>query len=168
LAISGEVRIRPITTDDAGAIARIYNHYVTDTIVTFEEDPVTPEEIATRIREIESASLPWFVAEQNSEVVGYAYAGRWKARRGYRIAVEVTVYLDAAHGGRGIGSALYTKLLAELKSKGIHTAMGGIALPNDASIKLHEKFGFKKVAHFKENGIKFGKLIDVAYWQLML
>jgi phosphinothricin acetyltransferase len=78
------------------------------------------------------------------------------------------VYLDASCSGRGIGSALYSNLLADLKAAGIHTAMGGIALPNDASIRLHEKFGFKKVAHFKENGIKFGKLIDVAYWQLML
>jgi L-amino acid N-acyltransferase YncA len=166
--MANEARIRAVAADDAAAIARIYNHYVTDTIVTFEEDPVTSSEIESRIREIESASLPWLVAEQNGEVVGYAYAGKWKARRGYRIAVEVTVYLDAACAGRGIGSALYAELLAELKSKGIHTAMGGIALPNDASIKLHEKFGFKKVAHFKENGIKFGKLIDVAYWQLML
>ena len=168
MAISDEVRIRPVTADDAAAIARIYNHYVTDTIVTFEEDQVTGDEIATRIRDIESASLPWFVAEQDGRVVGYAYAGRWKPRRGYRIAVEVTVYLDAASGGKGIGSALYSRLIDALKTAGIHTAMGGIALPNDASIKLHEKFGFKKVAHFKENGVKFGKLIDVAYWQLML
>ena len=168
MARSGEVTIRAVAADDAAAIARIYNHYVTDTIVTFEEDPVTSEDIESRIRDIGSASLPWFVAEESGRVVGYAYAGKWKARRGYRIAVEVTVYLDAACSGRGIGSALYSKLLPELKSIGIHTAMGGIALPNDASIKLHEKFGFKKVAHFKENGIKFGKLIDVAYWQLML
>jgi L-amino acid N-acyltransferase YncA len=163
-----EVKIRAAAAADAAAIARIYNQYVADTIVTFEEDPVAADDMASRIRDIQSASLPWFVAERNGEVVGYAYAGKWKARRGYRIAVEVTVYVDTASGGIGIGSGLYTKLLAELKSIGIHTAMGGIALPNDASIKLHEKFGFRKVAHFKENGIKFGKLIDVAYWQLML
>jgi L-amino acid N-acyltransferase YncA len=162
------VNIRAATAADAPAIAGIYNFYVTDTIVTFEEEPVTSDDMASRIRDIESASLPWFVAEANGEVVGYAYAGKWKARHGYRIAVEVTVYLDARSGGKGIGSALYFQLLGKLKSIGIHTALGGIALPNDASIKLHEKFGFEKVAHFKENGIKFGKLIDVAYWQLML
>lgn len=162
------MNIRAATAADAPAIAGIYNFYVTDTIVTFEEEPVTSDDMASRIRDIESASLPWFVAEANGEVVGYAYAGKWKARHGYRIAVEVTVYLDARSGGKGIGSALYFQLLGKLKSIGIHTALGGIALPNDASIKLHEKFGFEKVAHFKENGIKFGKLIDVAYWQLML
>ena len=168
MTILGDVRVRTVTDDDAAAIARIYNHYVTDTIVTFEEEPVTGDEMLARIHDVESVSLPWLVAELNGDVVGYAYAGKWKARRGYRIAVEVTVYLDSASGGKGIGSALYFQLLTELKSNGIHTAMGGIALPNDASIKLHEKFGFKKVAHFKENGIKFGELIDVAYWQLML
>ncbi len=168
LAFSDDVRIRPVTAADAAAIARIYGHYVTDTIVTFEEDVVTSEEMTARIRDVESASLPWFVAEQNGEVVGYAYAGKWKARRGYRIAVEATVYVDTNRGGKGIGSALYFQLLADLKAKGIHTAIGGIALPNEASIKLHEKFGFKKVAHFKENGTKFGKLIDVGYWQLIL
>jgi len=162
------VEVRAVRADDAAAIARIYNHYVTDTIVTFEEDPVSADEIAARIRAVQTASLPWVVADQGGEIVGYAYAGIWKPRRGYRIAVETTVYLDAGSGGRGIGSALYATLIADLTSIGIHTAMGGIALPNDASIKLHEKFGFKKVAHFKENGIKFGKLIDVAYWQLML
>jgi L-amino acid N-acyltransferase YncA len=164
---SDAAAVRAVTVDDAAAIARIYNYYVTDTIVTFEEEPVSADDMVARIRDVESASLPWFVAEENGNVVGYAYAGKWKARHGYRIAVEVTVYLDAAHGGRGVGSALYSKLLTELKSIGIHTALGGIALPNDASIRLHEKFGFTKVAHFKENGIKFGKLIDVAYWQLM-
>jgi phosphinothricin acetyltransferase len=79
----------------------------------------------------------------------------------------VTVYVDPACGSRGIGSKLYGALLPQLASRGVHAAMGGIALPNDASIRLHEKFGFKKVAHFTETGFKFGRWIDVGYWELM-
>jgi L-amino acid N-acyltransferase YncA len=163
-----DIRIRPVTRDDAAAIARIYNYYVTDTIITFEEEPVSEQEIGNRISEVHAAALPWLVAEQGKELLGYAYANKWKGRRGYRFAVEVTVYLDRERIGRGAGSLLYAELLKQLKAGGIRTAIGGIALPNDASIRVHEKFGFEKVAHFKENGIKFDRWIDVGYWQLLL
>jgi phosphinothricin acetyltransferase len=162
-----EIIILPVAADDAAPISRIYNHYVTDSIVTFEEEPVTAAEMRARIEAILSASLPWFVAVDGAEVVGYAYASAWKPRRGYRFSVEVTVYLDPARAHSGIGSKLYAKLLPALASAGFHSAMGGIALPNDASVRLHEKFGFEKVAHFKESGMKFGRWIDVGYWQLL-
>lgn len=162
-----EIVVRPVAADDAAAIARIYNHYVTDSIVTFEEEPVEPAGIAARIDGILSGSFPWFVALQKGELVGYAYASRWKERRGYRMSAEVTVYAHPACAQRGIGSKLYSALLPALQSAGVHAAMGGIALPNDASIRLHEKFGFRKVAHFAEVGCKFGRWIDVGYWQLM-
>jgi L-amino acid N-acyltransferase YncA len=163
-----EPRVRPITPDDAAAIARIYNYYVTDTIVTFEEEPVAEQEIGDRINEVLASGLPWLVAEQGQDILGYAYASKWKGRRGYRFAVEVTVYLDHERVGRGAGSLLYAELLKQLKAAGIRTAIGGIALPNDASVRVHEKFGFEKVAHFKDNGIKFDRWIDVGYWQLLL
>jgi phosphinothricin acetyltransferase len=162
------VDVRPVAPDDAAAIAHIYNYYVAQTIVTFEEDAVTAAAMRIRIDESHAAKLPWLVAEQGGEVAGYAYASKWKGRCAYRFSVEVTVYVDPGRARRGVGSALYTMLLPALKSGGTHAAMGGIALPNDASVQLHEKFGFVKVAHFRETGFKFGKWIDVGYWECLL
>lgn len=160
--------IRPATTDDVEAIAAIYNHYVAETIVTFEEQPVAAAEMARRMREVQARPLPWLVAEEAGSVVGFAYADGWKGRCAYRYSAEVTVYLDPAQGGRGIGSKLYGELLPALKQRGIHVAIGGIALPNPASVRLHERCGFSKVAHFTEVGFKFERWIDVGYWQFTL
>jgi phosphinothricin acetyltransferase len=164
----GAPLVRTATAADAAAVAEIYNHYVTETIVTFEEDPVEPGEMARRIAEVEAAGLPWLVVEDEGEILGYAYASAWRPRYGYRFSTEVTVYLAPGRAGRGVGSALYRPLLKALRTRGIHAAMGGIALPNQASVALHEKFGFKKVAHFEQAGIKFNRWIDVGYWQLIL
>ncbi|MBW3671824.1 MAG: GNAT family N-acetyltransferase [Acidobacteria bacterium] len=109
-----------------------------------------------------------YVAERGGAVAGYAYATRWKPRRGYRFSAEVTVYVAPEHAGTGVGSALYTQLLPTLQEKGIHAVIGGIALPNAASARLHEKFGFRKVAHFEQTGYKFDQWIDVGYWELIL
>jgi L-amino acid N-acyltransferase YncA len=161
--------IRAATAADAGAVAAIYNHYVTQTIVTFEEEPVTPGEMARRIEGVTAASLPWLAAELNGQVVGYAYASSWHGgRRGYRFSTEITVYLHPEYPGRGIGSRLYEELFRALRARGIHSVIGGIALPNPASVALHEKFGLEKVAHFKEVGTKFDRWIDVGYWQRVL
>ena len=103
-----------------------------------------------------------------ADVVGYAYAGPWRTRAAYRFAVETTVYLDRNRTGHGLGRALYGRLLADLRELGFRCAMGGIALPNDASVALHERMGFVKVAHFREVGFKFNRWIDVAYWQRAL
>ena len=157
--------IRDATPGDAARIAEIYNHYVLHTIVTFEEEPVATEEMAARMDEVRAASLPWIVAEVAGNVAGFAYASKWKGRCGYRFSTEVTVYLDQEAGGRGLGSALYGKLFPMLVERRVHAAMGGIALPNRASVALHEKFGMQKVAHFNEVGFKFGAWIDVGYWQ---
>ncbi len=160
--------IRSATARDADAIAGIYNHYVVNTPVTFETEPVGVVEMAQRIEEILAASLPWLVIEENGTVVGYAYAGKWKGRCAYRHSVETTVYLDAESTGRGHGGALYEALLGQLRALGLHVAIGGIALPNPASVALHEKFGFEPVARFREVGFKFGQWVDVGYWQRML
>lgn len=157
--------IRPATQSDAGAIAAIYNYYVTDTIVTFEEEPLPSSEMARRIQIVHDEGLPWLVAEENGEILGYAYANPWKERIGYRFTVETTVYLSKDCTGRGIGSQLYSELFRLLDAKGVHSAIGGVCLPNDASVALHEKFGMKKVAEFEQVGIKFGRWLDVAYWQ---
>lgn len=160
--------MRPATESDAQAITDIYNHYVTATVVTFEEEPIDAAEMSRRMQEVRSASLPWLVAEEDGQVVGYAYATKWRARSGYRFSAEITVYLAPTRGGRGIGSKLYGELFPILQARGIHAVMGGIALPNDASVALHEKFGLRKVAHFEQVGFKFDRWIDVGYWQRTL
>jgi L-amino acid N-acyltransferase YncA len=158
-------QIRPASTGDGEAIARIYEHYVLNTSVSFEEHPPSPAEMSERIREVLSSSLPWLVAEQVQRIVGYAFALKWKGRSAYRHSVESSVYLDPAFVGRGVGAQLYGALLDALRERSIHTVIGGIALPNPASIALHERLGFSKVAHFKEVGYKFGQWVDVGYWQ---
>ena len=162
------LQVRPATADDAAAVARIYSHYILHTTISFEEQPVGATEMAARIAEVVSGCLPWLAAEQAGQVVGYAYAGKWKGRHAYRYSVETSVYLDPRFTGQGIGTCLYRALLAALREKSIHVAIGGIALPNEASIALHERLGFGKVAHFKEVGHKFGRWIDVGYWQICL
>ncbi|SDR65217.1 arsinothricin resistance N-acetyltransferase ArsN1 family B [Opitutus sp. GAS368] len=160
--------IRRATTADAAAIAAIYNHYVANTIVTFEEEAVPAADMAQRIGEVFAAGLPWLAATEGDRVLGYAYAGKWKARCSYRFSLETTVYLDPAATGRGLGTQLYTALIAAVRPQGMHALIGGVALPNAASVALHEKLGFQKVAHFREVGWKFNQWIDVGYWELLL
>jgi phosphinothricin acetyltransferase len=160
--------IRPATDNDLRSIARIYNHYILNAIATFEEEPVSTGEMAGRLEVIRSASLPWLVADRDGQVAGYAYAGKWGGRCSYRFSVESTVYVDPAAVGQRVGTALYEALLDTLRDRSVHVVIGGIALPNPASVALHEKLGFQKVAHFREVGFKFNKWIDVGYWQTAL
>ena len=159
--------VRACRTADAGAIAVIYNHFVRDTVVTFEEQPVAADEMARRIVEI-TERYPWLVYEHAGAVVGWAYATAWKTRSAYRFSVETTIYVAPDRHGQGIGAALYAALIAELRAQHVHSAVGGIALPNPASVALHEKVGFGKIAHFREVGWKLGRWVDVGYWQLLL
>jgi L-amino acid N-acyltransferase YncA len=160
--------VRAATPVDAAAICAIYNPYVTTTAITFEEDAVAVPDMAQRIADVDAAGLPWLVAEAGGKVVGYAYATRWRVRPAYRFSVESTVYVDHTFIGQGVGRALYDVLLDELRRRGLHVVIGGIALPNEGSVGLHEKLGFEKVAHFAEVGMKFGRWIDVGYWALRL
>jgi len=159
--------IRPATPEDAPAVARIYNPYIRDTVITFEEVEVSADEIALRMRAVADASLPWLVLEDGGAVIGYAYASRWHARSAYRHTAESTIYLEASVCGRGHGRRLYVALFDEIRRLPIHVVVGGIALPNDPSVALHEKLGFKKVAHYAEVGRKLGRWIDVGTWQLL-
>lgn len=160
--------IRPARDSDADAIARIYNHYIANTWVTFETDAVSAQEMAQRIGETRSAGLPWLVTATSDDVAGFAYASRWKGRCAYRFSVESTIYLAPEHTGKGLGTPLYEALIDAVRALSMHSMIGGIALPNDASIGLHEKLGFKKIGHFSEVGYKFDEWIDVGYWQLTL
>lgn len=158
--------IRHALLTDIKAISDIYNHYVLHTVVTFEEQIVCHDEMQKRVTDIQQKYL-WLVYEHEGNVVGYAYAGPWKARAAYRHSVEVSIYLNPLCTGKGIGKQLYTKLIDELKTRDIHAVIGGVALPNDASVKLHETLGFQKVAQFREVGFKFDTWVDVAYWELI-
>jgi len=159
--------IRPVALEDAAALCALYNRYIKESIVTFEEEPVPVDEYRHRIETI-TAAYPWLVYEEDGAIGGYVYAGPWKLRNAYRFSAESTVYLDDRFQGKGIGTALYERLFVELRDRDIHAVMAGIALPNDASVALHEKVGFTKVAHFRAVGWKFNKWIDVAYWELTL
>jgi phosphinothricin acetyltransferase len=160
--------IRMATVEDAAVIAAIYNPYIADTCVTFETEPVQAAGMAARITEVLDAGLPWLLAEDAAGAAGFAYASKWKGRRAYRFSVESTVYLHRDHTGRGIGRALYGRLLEEIRARRMHAVIGGIALPNAASIALHERLGFRKVAHFEQVGYKQDRWVDVGYWQLLI
>jgi phosphinothricin acetyltransferase len=168
LQASADLVVRPASPEDAPQVSDIYNHYIATSTITFEEEPVSAAEMAARIREIQSSSYPWLVATAGTDIVGYASASKWKVRAAYKHSSEITVYVRAGQERSGVGSALYQHLLPALKARGVHAAIGGVALPNDASVRLHEKFGFRKCAHFSEVGFKFNRWIDVAYWQRIL
>jgi len=160
--------IRDAEAHDGAAIAAIYNPFILHSSISFEEQAVTAQEMTARIAAVHAAALPWLVATRGGVVLGYAYATRWRVRHAYRHSVETSVYLAPEAAGSGTGSALYAALLERLRAAGCHLAIGGIALPNPASIALHRKFGFEQVAHFKEVGLKFGEWRDVTYWQRIL
>jgi L-amino acid N-acyltransferase YncA len=160
--------VRPAAATDAAAIAAIYNHYVASSVITFEEEAVPAQAMAARLAEIRAQGLPWLVAEEGGALVGYSYASRWKARSAYRHSVESTIYLKPGCEGRGIGKLLYAALLGTLKTKDIHAVIGGAALPNAASVALHERLGFAHVGTFREVGFKHGRWVDVGYWQLVI
>ncbi len=160
--------IRDAQEKDFEAITEIYNYYIRNTVITFEELEIDSVEISKRIQRIVSDKLCWLVVEEAGRILGYAYAAKWKERAAYRHTAEVSVYLDHTTKGNGYGSKLYEELFRRLKAANIHVIIGGIALPNATSVKLHEKFDMKKVAHFNEVGYKFGQWIDVGYWQVQI
>ena len=159
--------IRPATSADAAAIAAVYNPYIATTTISFEETPVSAAEMAPRIEAV-IVKLPWYVYEIDGQVVGYAYATPWRTRPTYRQSVETSVYVSQQHPRKGIGSQLYRVLLDDLRARDIHVAIGGIALPNVASVALHESLGYQQVAYFPQVGRKYDRWIDVGYLQLLL
>lgn len=160
--------IRPADPErDAAACAAIYAPYVLHTPATFEDVPPDAGEMAERIRRVQ-ATHPWLVAEEDGRVAGYAYASRHRERAAYRWACDVAVYVDAAHQRRGLGRRLYEALFERLRAQGFHVAVAGITLPNDASVGLHEAFGFELVGVYPAIGWKAGAWRDVGWWQLRL
>jgi L-amino acid N-acyltransferase YncA len=162
------IEVRAVLASDAARLVEIYNHYVLNTAISFEELPISAADMAARIDKVLQLNLPWLVAQRDGVLLGYAYAGMWRERHAYRFSVESSVYVAHDAGVRGVGSALYASLFDLLRLAGYHTVLGVIALPNAASIALHEKFGMRQVAHFKEVGFKFGRWHDVGNWQVQL
>jgi len=160
------VHVRPAAEDDLEAINGIYNHYVVETHITFDDEPMTME-----------ARREWFshyavtgrhrllVAAEGEAVIGYASSSRFRPKPGYLTSVETSIYLAPDATGRGTGRKLYSELFKAIEGEDLHRAYAGIALPNPASIALHEKFGFKRVALFSEQGRKFGRYWDVAWYE---
>lgn len=163
----GRLTVRAATADDAAAVAAIYGPVVADTAISFEIDPPTAEEVARRIA-AGSSTHPWLVAEAGGEVLGYAYAGVHRARPAYRWTVETSLYVAADARGLGVGTALYSDLIARLRAAGFVTALAGITLPNPASVALHERMGFVPAGVFRDVGHKFERWYDVGWWRLAL
>ncbi|HEV2141341.1 MAG TPA: GNAT family N-acetyltransferase [Candidatus Dormibacteraeota bacterium] len=164
--IHAGVHVRPATVDDLDAINDIYNHYVVETHITFDDEPMPME-----------ARREWFshygaggrhrvlVAAEGETVIGFASSSRFRPKPGYLTSVETSIYLAPDATGRGAGGKLYAELFKAIESEDLHRAYAGIALPNPASIALHEKFGFNRVALFSEQGRKFGRYWDVAWYE---
>ena len=158
------MEIRPFTAGDEHAISEIYNHYIENTVVTFEEQPLSALQMRERIDSY-LASYPWFVCSLDGSIVGYSYANRFHQRSAYRHTAELTVYVRKGFERRGIGRRLYEPLIGHLQSENCHVMLAAIALPNQGSVGLHEMLGFSKVAHFSQVGHKFNQWVDVGYWQ---
>jgi len=160
--------IRFVRKDDAKSIIEIYNYYVLNTEISFEEKAVSEEEMGKRIEE-KIKMFPWIVYEENGMLLGYAYVGKWKERSAYRHTVEDTIYVKESERGKGIGQKLFEGIMEEIyKNKDVHVIMGVIALPNRSSVQIHERNGFIKAAHFKEVGYKNNKWINVGYWEKVI
>ncbi|MBO9517690.1 MAG: N-acetyltransferase [Porphyrobacter sp.] len=162
------VAIRPADPGrDAAGCAAIYAPFVTDNWVSFELDPPDETEMARRIAEYGS-SHAWLVAEAEGRVIGYAYGSPHRSRAAYASSCDVAVYVDPAHARQGIGRVLYAELFPLLARKGSHAAFAGIALPNEASVGLHEAMGFTPVGIYREVGWKLDGWRDVGWWQRLL
>jgi phosphinothricin acetyltransferase len=167
-----EVQVRPGVESDLDALTNIYNHYVRETPITFDTAVFSPEE-----------RRPWLLShpedgpyrlkvavdgtfQGNSQrILGYATSSPYRAKPAYSTSVEVTIYLAPDAGGRGIGTLLYKALFADLATEDVHRAYAGIAQPNEASTRLHERFGFRPVGTYQEVGRKFGRYWDVAWYE---
>ncbi len=162
-----KVLIRSLQKEDIPAIASIYNHYITNTTITFEEQEVTAAQMADRAAEI-SDKYPYLVAISGDTLIGYAYAHLWKEKSAYSTTLETTVYLSPAYMCAGTGTALMQELINQCKQKDIHSLIACITADNTLSCKFHEKLGFTQVSRFNEVGRKFGKFLDIIDYQLII
>lgn len=157
--------IRPATFQDVPSICEIENHEIATGYAHFGLVPTPLEQRQSEFL-ANHEKYPWLVAESNGVVTGYARANPWKARGAYAWTAEIGVYVSEPNQGKGIGRSLYARLFPILEASGLRTIMAGIALPNPASVRLHESFGMKQVALMPKMGYKLGDWWDVGYWSL--
>lgn len=164
-----DVRVRPASSDDLPAILAIYNEAVLDTTATYDVEPRTLAHRVAWFEDHQESNLPVFVATAASgEVIGWSALNRYHDRFGYRFTVENSVYIAAAHRGRGVGRMLLAPLIEAARERGLHVILAGVDAENAASLRLHAAFGFEQVAHFKQVGHKFGRWLDVIFLQRTL
>jgi phosphinothricin acetyltransferase len=164
--MDGEGRIAPGRLEDLEAIAGIYTHYVRCSHATFELEARSDEVVRGWFEGFgERGPHRLFVARDGERVLGYASSSTFRPRAAYAPTVETSVYLDPDATGRGVGTALLGTLLAQLETEDVHRACAGVALPNPASVRLHERFGYRHVGTFTEQGYKFGRYWDVAWFE---
>ncbi|RVU21312.1 N-acetyltransferase family protein [Streptomyces antnestii] len=165
---SAEVQVRPGAEDDLDTLTAIYNHYVRETPVTFDTDVFTPRERRPwLLSHPEDGRHRLLVAQErdSGRILGYATSGPFRAKAAYATSVEVSVYCAPDAGGRGIGTLLYKALFEALAGEDVHRAYAGITQPNEASARLHARFGFTHVGTYREVGRKFGRYWDVAWYE---
>ncbi len=162
-----ELRLRVATPADGAAIADVYAPYVSEGAVSFELTPPDSSEMRARVMRT-LPQFPWLVAEEDGVVRGYAYASEHRSRLAYRWSVDVAIYMDESIHGRGVGRRLYTALFTVLRAQSYVNAYAGIALPNEASVGLHEAMGFKRLGIYRNVGFKSGAWRDVGWWALAL
>jgi phosphinothricin acetyltransferase len=161
-----QVEIRPAATEDLHQLNDLYNHYVLHSHVTFDVRPVTMAERVEWFRHYgETGRHRVLVATAGARVLGFASTSPYRPRKAYETSVETTVYLAPDATGMRLGSRLYAELFRAIEGEDLHRAIGGVALPNEASVALHHRFGFTQVAHFTEQGRKFGRYWDVVYFE---
>jgi phosphinothricin acetyltransferase len=163
------MQIRPATAEDCEALLHLRNHYVTSSFAVFDEEPLDAETVA---RWIESFSLsgPYrlLVATDGGRIQGFASSQRYRDHPAFRQTVETSIYTAPGESGRGLGTALYASLFSSLAAENLHCAVVGIALPNEASVKLHKKLGFTEVGVFTEYAVKRGRYISSVWLQRQL
>jgi thioredoxin type arsenate reductase len=162
------MKIRKATLEDAKEICRIYNYYIENTAITFETAAVSESEMQQRIKGFLDDGFPYYVGEIDARIAGYCYLHNWNNRCAYSSTKEVTIYLDKDLQGKGIGTILYQHLFKEIYKNDIHALIAGICIPNESSVRLHERFGFKQASHMKEIGWKFDQWRDVGHWLLII
>ena len=162
--------VRPATDRDVPHMLEIYNHYVANSTVTFDEDALTLREIRRKFHDVQRLGFPWLVAVSPSGMIlGYAYVTPWKAKAAYRYTVEDSIYLSPAATGKGVGKALMTRMLDDARAAGIKEVIAVIADKGaDASIAMHENFGFTKIGEMGRVGFKFGRWLGTVLMQKSL
>jgi len=155
-------KIRTAVIEDLAALTELYNYYIANTATTFDIEPYTLESRGVWFAQFAPTGRhQLLVVEEMGDVLGYACSGQFKPKQAYETSVEVSIYLKPNTQGRGLGRALYTELFKRLEVEDVHRAYAGITLPNDASLIIHQKFGFESVGVFREVGRKFDKYWDV-------